>query len=108
MRSSYRFPPPGRHARLDWWSFVSRVLGFRPSACRPGRSAGTPIPAPAAAVPAPVHPGGQGRWRAGSGGTVDDLDVLLGDLAVHDAVRAELERPVVVSALGGGHQDVVG
>jgi hypothetical protein len=39
---------------------------------------------------------------------IDDLDVLLGHLAVHDPVRPELDRALVIPVLTGADQDVMG
>src|SRR5690606_13642989 len=68
-----------------------RIVGMRTSAVMSGFTFG-------------VGGGGSG---AVIGVTVDDANFFLGDLAVDDAVRAEVDRTGLVGAVAGRDQDVV-
>src|SRR5690349_15894582 len=84
MRSSYRFPVGDSECDLTWWMMSVRgadITGHRGSV-RPSTGSGRRV-------------------------RLDDPDLLLGDLAVHDPVRAELEGARVVG-VRRGDQDVVG
>ena len=97
MRSSYRFPVRVLECDLGYWTIFVHHSDMGRAATA---SAGLCVPL---RTPVTTTEGAQ----EGSVG-LDDLDLFLGDLAVHDAERAEGERAFVIAALGGGDEHVVG